>query len=474
MRSTLALPLALAAAGCAPWRVWVGSSTDDPITTSTLEPAALDPQLILPEGDEPWAWRLEISGPGIGAMPVVGRGPDGAPSIAALTLDEPGVLLIVGADSADSAVVMRGGYNGEASPLVADIAGHGAMLVAAQEPPLAPALSALSLSGGAVWRTAGVEGVDPGWCTPSAFSNSGRVEIACDSGIFGGEDGAILRALDDVAGDPSLPLSPPLVADLDLDGSPEIVRGTAIFAASGRLVARAEPPQRDPDVEVHTALLDVDGDDRGDVVGVSARWVSAWDAAGEVWWVDSIDGIGVPCVGDFDGDGEPEIGVPTGADLRMYEADGTLGWAEPYAEGDRPSLPGCVALDADGDGVVDVASASAARVQVRDGGGVELWGAPSDAPDVGPLVAADVDGDGYAELVVPRRGSGPDARDGGLAVYALPWDVPAPASWPGYDHGPANVGPDGEIIADPVPPWRAHGMFRGIHDASEAHRRSQH
>jgi hypothetical protein len=251
-------------------------------------------------------------------------------------------------------------------------------------------------------------------------------------------------------------------ADLDGDGLPEIVAGTAdnqlyvlendgdltwLYEAGGSISA--------------VALADLGGDGRAQiVVGSADGAVSLLDDAGQPAWtfrtagtasvgmapvalpcltaydldqdgeiellvgsydgqVHALDGngqmrwsfdVGRPVLGiwsgDIDGDGQIEV-IPSpyrGADLTVLENDGRLAWQQ-RTEGEIGLVQGG---DIDGDGRAEVVLLSASwDLYLLEGDGQSAWhseamalGHAHAAPDPGQVLVRDLDGNGRAEIAV--------------------------------------------------------------------------
>ncbi len=262
--------------------------------------------------------------------------------------------------------------------------------------------------------------------------------------------------------------SGPTIVDLDDDGSPEILRQGLVFDSSGRL--------RDESLAglAYSAgyfgvAVDVDADSRVELVvgsGVyewsGTTWTpELWSAGGtaighvaladfgdfpgtNAWApitpevvvvsagtvrVQTLDGTllfgpvtlpgggsgGPPTVGDFDGDGRPEIATAGARAYSVFDLDcgaspiGTCGsaradgvlWSQP-AQDASSNVTGSSIFDFEGDGIAEAVYGDECFVRVYDGrdGTVVFSQLRSSCTWYENPVVADVDGDFNAEIVI--------------------------------------------------------------------------
>jgi outer membrane protein assembly factor BamB len=149
-------------------------------------------------------------------------------------------------------------------------------------------------------------------------------------------------------------------------------------------------------------VADLDGDHQLDVYLNSRSYgrggYAAVHADGKPLWAEfhnndeGSDGLGP--VGDFDGDGKLEIGVPVlnGTLLCLNAADGAHKWSVK-----TPVTGDVVAADIDGDGIMELLFAGRdGKIRAANGkDGHEVWAVDGS----GQPVVADVDGDGLFEVL---------------------------------------------------------------------------
>ncbi len=265
-------------------------------------------------------------------------------------------------------------------------------------------------------------------------------------------------------------LSLPTVADINFDGMPEIIVNlTDLFNSPGTLAVVEgdgsgllwEDTAAGLAYGAATAVADLDGDGSPEIVGVRENssgllgdgdyQVVAWSADGEQLWESDhytkldFDWATAPVISDMDHDGSPEIvagrvvlnadgttrgvgehghgsyGVTSALGMTISEAsvpavtdldlDGTeeiiVGDAAYDADGNtlrmdlsqEDAMIGVANLDDDPEGEVVAISYDTIRAQDTDG--TVLWG-PVEIPSANILATpaiADLDGDGYPEIV---------------------------------------------------------------------------
>ncbi len=177
----------------------------------------------------------------------------------------------------------------------------------------------------------------------------------------------------------------PAVADLDLDGTPEVVVVLSSFdGASGRL-----------DGDHHVRALEADGTDRWGPVDINPSMPPpAFISRGN-------GGGGPPTVANLDDDPEPEIGLAGGAGYVVLEPDGAIKWFAPTLDVSSRKT-GSSVFDFDGDGVAEIVYNDEYWLRVYEGptGRVRYCRCNTSATHWEYPVVADVNADGHAEIVV--------------------------------------------------------------------------
>jgi hypothetical protein len=251
--------------------------------------------------------------------------------------------------------------------------------------------------------------------------------------------------------------------DLDGDGQQEVVVGNALYDINGTALCY------NGENDGYVAVGDFDGDGDGEVVvsgGARVRLQGNHvDGNCDVWWDVAIPGAGsayyggMPTVADFDGDGEPEIGVAANSSYTVFDTDGSIMWTQTTQDSSSGNT-GSSVFDFEGDGVAEVVYADETRLWVFSGidGTVKL---ESTAHNNGTWteypVIADVDGDGAAEIVVAHTW-GPY----GISVFGDADDSwrSGRRIWNQHAYSITNVNDDGTIPAVPDQNWLTYNNFR--------------
>lgn len=262
------------------------------------------------------------------------------------------------------------------------------------------------------------------------------------------------------------------VADLDLDGIPEIANGGVVFYSTGVPWWRAD---FEPDGPMQPFIIQADGDPEAEIGWVSAEWMlyehdgtPKFDSPRS--YGRSRHMAGPPCVGDFDGDGVAEAAWADGDKVVMVEMDGSLAWTVP-AEGLMGTGGGgevaCSGWDVDADGALEVLFADRLSFRILDGRtGATLFEETrhSGQSTLNLPVVADIDDDGHGEIVLATGCPDEACEDWGIiAVFGHPggaWPAAGPA-WPSFDYAVRNISSEGIVPATPPDFWNDPGTYRG-------------
>ncbi len=259
----------------------------------------------------------------------------------------------------------------------------------------------------------------------------------------------------------SPPGASPAVADIDLDGRPEIVYLNTVYGNRGEVRWVA-------DMRAHgqtgASIANLDDDPYAEIVlWERGSRVTVLEHDGTRKWSTWLQGNGnYPSpitVADVDRDGYPEILAAKERALTVLRRDGTVLWqnslkhsrfsAATVFDFERDGYPEVVFRD--DDGVVKVWDGRTGALKLEFDTGLER-GHWYTCP-----IMADVDGDGRAEMVLV----GSDMTFvGGLYVYESPNDdwAPVRSVWNQWPYGVTNVNPDGTIPAYAEPHWLVPGL----------------
>src|SRR5262245_41305844 len=156
------------------------------------------------------------------------------------------------------------------------------------------------------------------------------------------------------------------VADIDLDGQPEIVTGNTngdvvAFHVDGTTLP-GFPKSLFPGKSVFVSLADIAGDIRLEIVACAGNRVYALDPSGTVkpgfpTFVNVGFDLNCPAaLGDVDGDGHRDIVVLAADNVRWFRGDGTLGDIGFFAGESFTDPPALADVDANGDLEIAIAS----------------------------------------------------------------------------------------------------------------------
>lgn len=273
------------------------------------------------------------------------------------------------------------------------------------------------------------------------FSNTGVLKWVGSDGMGGGHAG---------------PLS--FAVDIDGDGLQEVVNGRAIYRHDGTLKCRG------PGIGHGLAGVgNFDGDSNGEVVVVGQGLVTLMDDDCMPIWSEAIPEGGrggAPNIADFDADGQPEIGVAGATRYAVFEADGNVKWTS-VTQDNSSNATGSSTFDFEGDGRAEVVYADEVRLRIYDGAtGVVRFDVEHASGTLyeNPVIV-DVDGDDNAEIVVAsNNGSFPgpngirvfrDRRDGWVNTRRI---------WNQHAYSVTNINDDGTVPANPIANWLTPGL----------------
>lgn len=226
--------------------------------------------------------------------------------------------------------------------------------------------------------------------------------------VVASADGSVVwrASLDETLGGRPGVWDRPVVADVDADGSPEIVVGSS----SGVVVLSADGAVEWSVDGSATYIATARAGGAVDVIVSDYRSVRAYDGAtGDVEWTRELTNVRLRTAADGDGDGTPElyVGRPTGTVLALDATTGATEWSTRVVSGDGAIVPPPAIGDVDGDGSPEVVAVTKpGTVAVLDAAsGVERAAYERTVPIWTFPAVVDIDGDGRAEILV-RYGDG--------------------------------------------------------------------
>jgi hypothetical protein len=252
-------------------------------------------------------------------------------------------------------------------------------------------------------------------------------------------------------------------ADVDDDGVQEIICDNAVYEPDGTpLWVDTNIPSGFP------AIADFPQRPGPELVLVAGGNVYLHDAVnGDLLWgptfVDSAGRGGAPTVADYDGDGEPEIGVAGLGYYTAIDTDGSVMWTN-VTEDDSSSMTGSSVFDFNGDGVAEVVYADEHALYVYEGPTGDIL-FTADGHASGTLwetpVIVDIDHDFSAEIVVASNNMWWEGWTGitVLGAREASW-YPARGIWNQHAYSITNVDDDGTIPANPATNWATYNNFR--------------
>ncbi len=302
--------------------------------------------------------------------------------------------------------------------------------------------------------------------TVADLDGDGTAEILVGTYVLSGLDGQVATVIPASGLDYSSAIS---VADLDENGSQEILTEGAAFDVDGVELWNARSGLTLTSKYQTPLVLQADSDPQPEVVWVSEGF-SIWNHDGTPSSVVldlSVQHILMawpPCAADLDGDKTTEFVVPVeGWFLEAYHLDGVMAWSkeiesdfwDPYEW-----FGGCAAFDLDGDGAAEVLFSNHNRFMVVDGRtGTTLAEYPAGASqrETSHPTVADIDGDGHAEILLPGEDPYPSLTV--LRHDGAGWAA-AGAGWGITDYAVTNSNANGYVPPRPAPWWLLDNTWR--------------
>jgi RHS repeat-associated protein len=303
---------------------------------------------------------------------------------------------------------------------------------------------------------------DSNWGGPSIadLNHDGTPEI-----VFGGNvlnnDGTIRWSGTGGQGDNNTG-SLSLVADLDMQGDMEIVAGNTAYRSDGSIFWFNTSISGRTDG--FNAVGNFDADLQPEVVLVSRGRLYLLDSNGTTIWgpvsIPGSDVAGPPTIADVDNDGQPEIGVAGASKYTVFETDGTIKWSA-NTQDFSSQTTGSSVFDFDGDGAAEVVYGDEAFLSIfRGTDGTVLWQQNSSSLTGYELpVIADVDGDGQAEIIKAANNGNNGIQVFGSQPGSGRW-VATRAIWNQHTYHITNINDDGSVPRNEAYSWLQGNTYR--------------
>jgi hypothetical protein len=258
--------------------------------------------------------------------------------------------------------------------------------------------------------------------------------------------------------------------DLDGDGLLEVIAGNTVYEMDGTVRWTVGG-----DGFAAVADLDLDGSPEIVIAEESGGLLRAVHADGTSMWDFTFTdrGGGPPTIADYDGDGEPEIGLASEQVYRVIEADGTLRWSNSVQDASSQRT-GSSVFDFEGDGAAEVVYADEETLWVYDGhsGAVEMARTEHSSGTLYEYpVIVDVDNDGAAEIVSASNDYSSAHNDShGIVVIGdagNSWSAARP-TWSQHAYSITHVTNDGQVPAGGAPSWASVNSFRAGNSETRA------
>jgi len=319
-------------------------------------------------------------------------------------------------------------------------------------------LIAFEHDGSFKWKSQSLEYIEMGAPSIADLDHDGIPEIIIGRQVLN-NDGSIRWTGNRGKGGIYGPLS--LVADVNMDRSPEIVAGNTLYSASGStLFYNTQLP------DGFNAIANFDSDPNAEIILVSNN--SIWlleDNMTIKWGPIAIPsgGGGPPTIADYDGDGMVEIGVAGYGYYVVYETDGSEKWKS-VTQDYSSKMTGSSVFDFEGDGSAEVVYRDETTLRVyRGSDGTILFETPvSSCTWYESVIVVDVDADGNAEILAVANNNCSKGPEQGVYVYGDKNDnwVATRQIWNQHTYHITNVNDDGTIPIVEQNNWEVYNNYR--------------
>ena len=238
-------------------------------------------------------------------------------------------------------------------------------------------------------------GVPAGAISVGDLDQDGIGEVFLGDLVINGEDGSLHTTLGEYSGKSWITF----MMDLEKDGFHEVVTDFGIFEQDGTQRCDFFFPQG------FVAIADINMDGTGEIVLTGNRFVSLYDNYCRLldFW-PTMDGgrAGAATIADYDGDGQPEIGIASAIEYYVYETDGTWLWSHEVQDVSS-NFTGSTVFDFEGDGYSEVVYAGEVNLWIfsgQEGNARMIEESHTSCTGVEYPTIVDVDNDAQVEVVV--------------------------------------------------------------------------
>ncbi len=242
-----------------------------------------------------------------------------------------------------------------------------------------------------------------------------------------------------------------VAADLDDDGIWEVIVGNAAYDPDGNTV------WENGGTDGTVAVADLDRDGSPEIVSVGNYGVYAFDSTGNEIWSYDLGGAlaSTPVIADIDGDEYPDVVIPTSTKLYALDRDGDEMFTA-SGIGSGSGRGGASAYDLDGNGAWEVVWQGPGGLMILDGATGDTLASYSmnNTTCAGPVPIVDVDGDGDADIVTyDSAGKIRVLTDSAGFTQARP-------VWHQSDYSLTNVEDNSQMPVGAEPNWKGENNFR--------------
>jgi hypothetical protein len=385
------------------------------------------------------------------------------PDIVFITYGSANVIRVVsGVDGTEELNIRDDTVQGQGGVALGDLDGDGWTDIVAAT---LTGLVAYDHTGARMWTNSGLTGHIYGTCDNPAIADmdgDGSPEVVLGNAIVSATGATVGAGKFGIAGVEANNVGTVAVpADLDGDGQQEVVTGNALYRMDGSAIWHIRA------ADGYVAVGNFDADPKGEIVVTGQGQIRLIDDDGTVLCSNTLPGAsaeygGPPTVADFDGDGEPEFAAAAGSRYSVFEKDCSVKWTAKTQDASSGNT-GSSVFDFEGDGAAEAVYGDETRLWVFAGadGSVKLSSTDhSNATWLEYPIVADVDGDDQAEIVVANTSY--TSSIAGITVIGdadASWR-PGRRIWNQHAYSITNVNDDGSIPRTPAQNWLTYNNFR--------------